>query len=117
MAEQKVQGIALRNVEEVTFEVRGRAGVWTLHKEGGFYGDFLKEEHALAAAHCAVAAILAAGGAAQLWVTSRARFGRAERVLVATSNLWVARNRAATQSSSVMTLHGRGYDKGIAGWA
>jgi len=90
MAEQKVHGLALRNVEEVTFEVRSRAGVWTVHKEGAFYGDFLNEEHALAAAHCGVAAILTAGGTAQLWVTSSTRFRRAERVLVAVEPLGCA---------------------------
>jgi len=80
MASRQAHGCAIRNVEEVTFEVRRRGGVWTVYKEGAFYGDFLKEEHALGSAHCAVAAILAAGGAAQLWVAAPVRFGGPERV-------------------------------------
>lgn len=80
MAKRKAHGRALRNVEEVAFEVRRRAGVWTVHKDGAFYGDFLKEEHALGSAQCAVAGVLAAGGAAQLWAAAPVGFGVPERV-------------------------------------
>jgi hypothetical protein len=59
----------MSNVKEMVFEVKHGRGVWTIAKDGVFYGDYLKEEHALGAAQCAVAAILGAGGAAQVWAT------------------------------------------------
>lgn len=50
---------------ETVFLIAPNAGVWTVTKDGAFYGDYLKEEHAQASAQCAVAAILANGGAAK----------------------------------------------------
>ncbi len=50
---------------EITFLITANAGVWTVTKDGNFYGDYLKEEHARASAQCAVAAILEKGGAAK----------------------------------------------------
>lgn len=50
---------------EIVFLIAANAGVWTVTKDGVFYGDYLKEEHAEASAQCAVAAILGKGGRAK----------------------------------------------------
>ena len=50
---------------EIVFLIAANAGVWTVTKDGVFYGDYLKEEHAEASAKCAVAAILGKGGRAK----------------------------------------------------
>ncbi len=50
---------------ETVFLIAPNAGVWTVTKDSAFFGDYLKEEHAQASAQCAVAAILANGGAAK----------------------------------------------------
>lgn len=57
--------LGLERQPETVFLIAPNAGVWTVTKDGAFYGDYLKQEHAEASAQCAVADLLEKGGAAK----------------------------------------------------
>lgn len=69
------QGVASDEVGTV-FRIAAKSGVWTVTRNGRFYGDYLKEEHALESARCAAAAILAGGGVAAVRVSSTSAPGQ-----------------------------------------
>ena len=62
---------------EIVFLIAPNAGVWTVTRDGVFYGDYLKEEHAEASAQCAVAAILKKGGRAKALLLAPPESGQA----------------------------------------
>jgi hypothetical protein len=51
---------------EATFRVRKQAGVWSVAKNGLFYGDYLTRAQALDGAQSAARTVEALGGAAQV---------------------------------------------------